>query len=179
MLTAKQLLIKQTAEAFRGRPDMPLMASLEGITQEEASWRPDEATPTIEQIVRHIAWAKSRFCQQGFSTAMVLIDKSVNDDGDTADLPWEFPCGAAFGNTVSGGIAEAVKLLEQAHRVLTDCLDSVPDAKLEEPIPTNHGKSAANFFWIMLMHDLYHSGQIRTRRTLYRAGLRPPASSQS
>jgi hypothetical protein len=27
MLTARQLLIKQTAEAFRGRADMPLMAS--------------------------------------------------------------------------------------------------------------------------------------------------------
>src|SRR5580698_9722222 len=153
MLTAKQLLIMQTAEAFRGRPDMPLMASLEGITQEEASWRPDEATPTIEQIVRHIAWAKSRFCQQGFGTSIVLIDKSVNDDGDTAALPWEFPCGAAFGCGVAGGITEAVKLLEQAHRVLTDCLESFPEAKLEEPIPTHHGKSAANFFWIMLMHD--------------------------
>jgi hypothetical protein len=30
MLTAKQLLIKQTAEAFSGRPDMPLLASLDG-----------------------------------------------------------------------------------------------------------------------------------------------------
>src|SRR5580658_10371186 len=104
MLTAKQLLIKQTAEAFRGRPDMPLMASLDGITQEEASWRPDERAPTIEQIVRHVAWAKSRFCQQGFGTLMVLIDKSVNDDGDSIALPWEFPCGAAFGSAVAGGI---------------------------------------------------------------------------
>src|ERR1700722_19836973 len=124
MLTAKRLLIKQTAEAFRGRPDMPLMASLEGVTQEEASWRPDEKTPTIEQIVRHIAWAKSRFCEQGFTTPMVLIDKNVNDDGDTADLPWEFPCGAAFGTTIASGITEAVKLLEQAHRVLTECLEA-------------------------------------------------------
>ncbi len=151
---------------------MPLMASLDGITQQEATWQPDEKTPTIEQIVRHIAWAKSRFCQQGFTTPMVLIDKNVNDDGDTADLPWEFPCGAAFGTTIAGGIAEAVKLLQQAHRVLTECLESFPEAKLEEPIPTHHGKTAANFFWIMLMHDLYHSGQIRTRRTFYRAGLR-------
>ncbi len=170
MLTAKQLLLKQTAEAFRGRPDMPLMASLEGVTEEEASWRPDESTPTIEQIVRHIAWAKSRFCRQGFGTPMVLIDPSVNDDGDCAELPYEFPCGAAWGCGSAKGIDGAIKLLEQAHRVLMECLESCTEESLEKPIPTNHGKSAANFFWVMLMHDIYHAGQIRTRRTIYRAG---------
>jgi len=172
MLTAKQLLIKQTAEAFRGRPDMPLMAPLEGITQAEASWRPEETTPNIEQIVRHLAWAKSRFCQQGFRTPMVLIDKSINDEGDSADLPWEFPCGAAWGCTSAAGISQAIKLLEQAHGVLTGCLESCTEESLEKPIPTNHGKSAANFFCVMLMHDLYHAGQIRTRRTVYRAAAR-------
>ena len=168
MLTAKQLLVKQTTEAFRGRPDMPLMVSLEGITQEEASWRPDEATPTIEQIVRHIAWAKSRFCHQGFGTPMVIVDKDVNDDGDCADLPQEFPCGAAWGCTSAKGISEAIQLLERAHCVLTECLESCTEESLEKPIPTNHGKSAANFFWVMLLHDIYHAGQIRTRRTVYR-----------
>lgn len=169
MLTAKQLLLKQTAEAFRGRADMPLMASLEGITQDEASWRPDEATPTIEQIVRHIAWAKSHYCRQGFGTPMAITDPFVNDDGDSAGLPWEFFCGAAWGCSLAAGIGEAVKLLEQTHRVLTDCLETCTEESLEKPIPTTHGKSAAHFFWVMIMHDLYHAGQIRTRRTMYRS----------
>jgi hypothetical protein len=172
MLTAKQLLIKQTAEAFSGRPDMPLMAALQGVTQEEASWRPDENTPSIEQIVRHVAWAKSRFCHRGFGTPIVLDDPLVNDDGDTADLPLEFPCGAAWGGKLSSGIAGAIQLLRESHRVLTECLESCGDEQLEQPIPTHHGKSAANFFWIMAMHDLYHAGQIRTRRTMYCALMR-------
>jgi uncharacterized damage-inducible protein DinB len=169
VFTAKQLLLKQTAEAFRGRADMPLIAALEGITQEEADWKIDEGTPTIEQIVRHVAWAKSRFCQQGFGTGMVLDDPGVNQDGDCEGLPWEFPCGAGWGMKSAGGIAEAIKLLEKAHRVLTECLESCTDEALERPIPTHHGKTAANFFWIMIMHDIYHAGQIRTRRTIYRA----------
>ena len=168
MLSAKQLLLKQTAEAFRGRSDMPLMASLDGVTQEEASWRPDESTPSIEQIVRHIAWAKSRYCQRGFGREMVLIDWSVNDDGDCADLPWEFPCGAGWGLSLAPGIDGAIKLLEQSHQGLVECLMSCSEESLEQPIPTSHGKSAAHFFWIMLMHDLYHAGQMRTRRTLYK-----------
>jgi hypothetical protein len=169
LLTARQLLITQTAEAFRGRQDMPLMASLAGITQEEASWRPNENTPTIEQIVRHVAWAKSWYCHLGFGTPMVVIDPAVNDDGDCVALPFEFPCGAGWGLNSAAGIGGAIELLEQAHRVLTKCLESCADEAMEKPIPTNHGKTAANFFWVMLMHDLYHAGQIRTRRTVYRA----------
>ncbi len=105
MLSAKQLLLKQTAESFRSRPDMPLFASLHDITPEEASWHIDENTPSIEQLVRHIAWAKSRFCQRGFGTAMPIIDESVNDDGDCADLPNEFPCGAAWGCSAAPELA--------------------------------------------------------------------------
>ena len=169
MPTAKQLLIQQTTDAFRGRPDMPLTAALEGVTQEEASWSFDSAAPTIEQIVRHIAWAKSHFCCQGFGTPMPINDPTVNDDGDSPDLPFEFPCGAGWGTKSAPGIAQAVKLLEQAHQILIGCLESLPENALEKPIPTHHGKTAANFFWIMLMHDLYHAGQIRTRRTMFQS----------
>lgn len=169
MPTAKQLLLKQTAEAFSGRSDMPLMASLADITQAEASWSPDKDSPTAEQLVRHVAWAKARYCQQAFGTAMPIVDDSVNGDGDCAELPWEFPCGAAWGSAVAPGIQEAIKLLAQTHAILTKCLETLPDEALDQPIPTNHGKSAAHFFWMMIMHDLYHAGQIRTRRTAWRA----------
>jgi len=149
---------------------MSLMGSLEGVTQEEASWVLDKNAPTIEQIVRHVAWAKSRFCQQGFGTAMVLDDPVVNEDGDCADLPWEFPCGAGWGSKSAAGIVEAVQLLRQAQRILNECLESCTEEMLERPMANHHGKkSAANFFWIMIMHDIYHAGQIRTRRTMHRA----------
>jgi uncharacterized damage-inducible protein DinB len=179
MPTAKQLLLKQTAEAFSGRPDMSIMASLKEITQAEASWRPDATVPSIEQIVRHVAWAKSRFCFEGFTRPMGLVDDSVNETGDSAQLPWEFPCGAAWGSSVSPGIGQAVELLENAHRGLTECLEASSEESLDKPIPTHHGKSAAHFFWIMLMHDLYHAGQIRTRRTVCRAGHAEPTGQSA
>ena len=58
-----------------------------------------------------------------------------------------------------------------AHDVLTGCLESCTEESLELPIPNHHGKSAAHFFWIMIMHDLYHAGQIRTRRTIVQVAL--------
>ena len=165
MITVKGLLLQQTADGFHGRPDMSLMASLRGITQEEASWRPDANTPTAEQLVRHVAWAKARYCHEGFGVPMPVADPCVNDDGDADSVPWEFPCGAAWACSIATGIGEAVKLLEQSHRVLTACLEACSEEALDWPIPTRHGKSAANLFWIMVMHDVYHAGQIRTRRT--------------
>jgi len=101
---------------------------------------------------------------------MFLIDDAVTDDGDSADLPLEFPCGAAWGTHQAPGIQEAINLLKHSHDTLTKCLENCTEGSLDQPIPTRHGKSAAHFFWIMIMHDIYHAGQIRTRRTMYRAG---------
>lgn len=168
MGTAKQLLTKHVEEAFRGRPDMPLAASLAGVTQEEAAWQPDPSLPSIEQLVRHVAWAKSFYCREGFGRPMVIHDPSVNDDGDVADLPLEFPCGAGWGRATHPGIDGAIRLLEETQQVLVECLTGCTDEQLDQPIPTRHGRTAAHFFWVMAMHDLYHAGQIRTRRSLYR-----------
>ncbi len=165
----KEFLLKQTVEAFSGRADMSIMGALAGITQQEASWRADEEMPTAEQIVRHVAWAKNRYCCQGFGVDMVIEDSSVNESGDGGGLPWEFPCGAAWGCEQMPGIEGAVGLLERAQEVLLGCLEACTEVTLGRAIATHHGRvSAANFFSVMVMHDLYHAGTIRTRRSIWR-----------
>src|SRR4051812_9790549 len=99
---------------------------------------------------------------------MVLRDDTVDDEGDSAALPWEFPCGAAWGCGAAPGMLGAVGLLERAHRIVVECLEACPEDALERPVPGRHGRSAAHLFGVLLMHDLYHAGQIRTRRTVYR-----------
>lgn len=149
-MAIKELLLKQTAEAFGGNDEMSLKASLRQITPAEASWRPGEKVRTAEQIVRHLAWCKSWYCEQGFGTPMLTIDERASD------------------------LDQAIALLEESQRVLVQCLESCSEERLPQPIPTKfHGESAAHFFWIMLMHDLYHAGQIRTRRTMFRQSPRP------
>ncbi len=168
MPTCKQLLIEQTAEAFDGRKDMSLMAALDQITAAQASWRVDENVPTAEQLVRHVAWAKTTYCHQAFNVPMVLVDPSVNDDGDHPSLPWEFPCGAAYGLDAAAGIAGAIDLLVRAHRVVVECLQACTEDALDRPVPGRHGRSAVHLFSILMIHDIYHAGQIRTRRRLCR-----------
>jgi hypothetical protein len=166
MGTVKELLLAQTALAFEGRPDMSLMAALKGITHDEACWRLDASMPSAQELVRHVAWAKTKYCRDGFGVAMVLEDPAVNDDGDHASLPWEFPCGAAFGIVNAPEMNGAIDLLTRAHAVVVRCLESCSEEQLAEPVPGRHGKSAAHLFTILMIHDLYHAGQIRTRRTV-------------
>lgn len=145
MLAAKHLLVKETCEAFGGNDEMSVKAALWQITQEEASWRPEAGMRTAEQIVRHLAWCKAWYCEQGFGRPMLQIDEQAHD------------------------IAEAMQLLDAAHQTLSECLQGCTEEQLAKPIPTQfHGESAAHFFWVMLMHDLWHGGQIKTRRRLYR-----------
>lgn len=161
----KELLQTQLNAAFRGRPDMPLMAALEGVSDDEAMWRPAPDAPNIEEIVRHIAWSKNRFCQQAFGVDMVIDDPNVSDEGETDGVPWEFPCGCAWGREAAPGVGGAVALLEKVQVVFAACLDGLSEEALEQPLDVHHGKTAFNFFWTMIMHDVFHAGQIRTRRT--------------
>jgi hypothetical protein len=165
-MTLKQLLLEQTALAYDGRPDMSLTASLQGVTQEAATWRPNLDLPTIEQLVRHLAWAKSTYCRDAFGKPAVLDDPSCDEMGDTPGLSQEFPCGAGWGVDMAPGINGAIDLLRRSHTALVECLESCQEESLARPLPHRHGKSGAHFFSVMLMHDVYHAGQIRTRRTM-------------
>ena len=167
MPTAKQLLVTQLTQSFEGRKDMPLMGVLADISDEQAGWQSTATTPSIDQLVRHIAWSASVYCRDGFGTPMVAEDPGVSAEGDTEGIPWEFPCGSGFGRTSHPGIAGAIDLLRRSQATMLGCLEALPDEALDRPIPNRHGRTAAHFFWIMIMHNLYHAGQIRTRRTMH------------
>ena len=141
ILDTKKLLIKQTLEAFEG--EMSLMGALDDLTQEEASWRFNNTTWTIEEIIYHVASCKIEYCKQGFGQS-VPYDKLLDD--------------------VSALLAN----LDQAHELMARCLTGCTEEALDQPIPTQwHGESAAHFFWIMVMHRVSHAAQIRTLRRAY------------
>ncbi len=175
---AAELIRLQLKLAFDGRPDMSLMGALAGITEREASWTPvgfaadpssdhhEPIFPTVDEIVRHVAWSKSRYCQQTFGTAMPFDDSAVDSEGDTESVAWEMPCGCAWGREAHPGVAGAIGLLHAAQTIVLQCLRGYDGARLSQPIDGRHGSTAGNFFVTIAIHDTYHAGQIRTRRTL-------------
>jgi hypothetical protein len=143
-MNVKQFLLKQTQEAYAGDPEMSLKVALEGLTQAEAAWRINETTWTIEEILYHVASCKIEYCRQGFGR---WTEEYAQPTGD---------------------IEPMLALLSRAHEHLVQCLESCSEADLDEPIPTSsHGKSAAHFFWIMIMHDITHASEIGMIRRAY------------
>jgi uncharacterized damage-inducible protein DinB len=142
-LKTKQLLLKQLHDAFSGDDEMSLQASLGDLSQEEASWRMNDTTWTIEEILYHVASCEIEYCRQGFGKRLEY-DKPIGDVG------------------------QMLVLLDKAHAHLAGCLERCSEAALDQPIPTEwHGESAAHFFWIMIMHRVSHAAQIRTIRRAY------------
>jgi uncharacterized damage-inducible protein DinB len=139
-VNAKQLLLKQLRDAYSGDGEMSLLASLHDLAQEEASWRMNETTWTIEEILYHVAACEIEYCRQGFGK------------------------GLEHGKPI-GDIEQMLVLLGEAHALLVSCLEACAEEDLDRPIPTEwHGESAAHFFWIMIMHRVSHAAQIRTIR---------------
>lgn len=151
-MTAKELILKQVHDAFSGDDEMSLKASIGELTQEEASWKPNDSTWTIEEIIYHIAYWKIEYCRQGFGKWQPEVERTI------------------------GNIDRTIDLLDVAHEHLEQCLRELPDQALDKPIRSKyqgesatvcHGESAAHFFSIMLMHDISHGAQIRAIRRTY------------
>jgi uncharacterized damage-inducible protein DinB len=144
-MNIKELLIKQTSEAFEG--EMSLMSALVDLTQEEASWRLNDKTWTIEEIIYHVASCKIEYCKQGFGKWRADYPKPIGD------------------------IDNMLRLLAEAQDHLVDCLLSCSLEDLDRPINTRfHGQSAGHFFWIMIMHDISHGAQIGMIRRAFGTG---------
>ena len=152
-MNAKELLEKQTREAFSG-DEMSLKAALRGLSQAEAAWKPNRETPSIEGIVRHVAACKVMYCKQAFGDCPLEDDVPAGDLGRTLD--W----------------------LDRAHQHLSECLRAISPENLLSPVPTRfHGESAAHLFWVLLMHDVCHGGQILVIRREYRSRGRDAAAA--
>jgi len=142
-MNTKQLLLKQLQDAYSGDEEMSLQASLADLTAEEASWRMNDTTWTIAEILYHLYSCEIEYCKQGFGQS-ISYDKPLDDVGALAAL------------------------LGQAHALMVRCLEACSEEALDRPIPTLwHGESAAHFFWIMVMHRVSHAAQIRTLRRAY------------
>jgi hypothetical protein len=98
-LRAKELLLKQLHDVYSGDDEMSLQASLGDLSQAEASWRMNDTTWTIEEILFHVPPCEHPWGQRVFR---------VHDpDGHIVGVGEPIP--AVIGRLLGGGMsAEAV-----------------------------------------------------------------------
>ncbi len=143
-MTTKALLIAQTRRAFDGDPEMSLKCSLAELQAEELTRRDNAELWTIGEILYHVASVKIEYCKQGFGR-------------------WD----ESHGRPVAD-LAALLDLLDRAQAHLLECLADCDEEDLARPLATQyHGESAAQFFSVMIAHDIAHGAQIRALRRAF------------
>ena len=120
----------------------PFKASIEGLTAEQASWRPSgEATKTIWENVNHLTYYKERLTAQleGREWNRTLdgnetfyLTEQQNDDRE-----WR----------------AVVERVETAHRLLREALSGMTIEELQQ-------NALEEKLLEIMLHDAYHTGQI-------------------
>ena len=127
---------------------------LDGVTAEQAAYRPAPDVHSIEELVLHMATWKRVVASR--------IRGRVFDPTTEQDWP---PTGPADATR----FAAAVAGLEEAHRELVKAASAIEDSALGEP---GTSKSSSRYILLhgVVQHDLYHAGQIAVLRKLAAGG---------
>ena len=131
-----------------------LRSSIRRVSVEQAVWRPGRGRHNVAEIVVHCAYWK------------YAVRRRIR-----RDKRGSFPLKGSNWFTLPGRLTDAqwrdyVALLDEQHRRLREAIAAAPSSRLST---TRSGKSvfAAHVYGIVL-HDTYHTGQIRTLKVLYK-----------
>jgi len=133
----------------------PLGMALEGITEEQADWRPPgEAGNTIRENVHHLIFYKERFLNKWYGVETPAQPRISNTD--------------TFQPAVNGAEGEAweatKKRLAEAHAKIGFIIEAMDDAVYDKDVVKD--SPAGPWLTSLYVHDAYHCGQIILLRKL-------------
>ncbi|QAY67198.1 DinB family protein [Paenibacillus protaetiae] len=156
----------------------PLGEALEGLTAEQANWRPEGAAAhTIAEIVRHLTYYKEQFRSRlsgddkpdyGEPAASNEATFEVSQRGGSAggsEAAAEAPedgGGPAGGSDEEAWLA-AVERLDRVHHAVRALLAELDKKDFERLISQ---QKLGTWAFSLIMHDAYHTGQIIQLRKL-------------
>ncbi len=156
---AKELLnalLAQLDGAFEGDREHSLLGNLRNVGEADWVWRPsgsaEEGGRSIHDIVWHVGACKYMYEDYAFG------DGSRRWDEPFIDAPAE-----------PRPMGEMLEWVHAGHARLVDSVGALADdAELERLRLTNWGEQLATrrIIEIMVMHDLYHAGEINHLRAL-------------
>jgi uncharacterized damage-inducible protein DinB len=163
-----ELLALQMREAYE-----PLRRRVDGLTDEEFYWEPVPGAWTVRQLPDG-RWDAdyeepdpdpSPFTTIGWRLVHVATCKVVYHDHafGPGKMSW-----ATLDHPHT--TEQAIGMLEEGQRLLTEDLANLDDAGLDVEVATNWGEQwpAWRIFWTMIDHDSHHGGEIGALRDLYR-----------
>ncbi|RED66200.1 DinB family protein [Cohnella lupini] len=147
-------LLMQGWDAIYEKEDWypPLKDALDGVTSEQAVWRPaGEHVNTIWESVNHLTYYKERLLKR------LTGEESEYPPGLTNDDTFRVP------STSEEDWRKALAKLRAVHIGIREIISNMKETRLEEKIPRTPIGS-----WIhsLILHGAYHTGQIVFLRKL-------------
>ena len=154
---ALEVLLRMLDEAYRKTAwhGPNLRGSIARIDATEAAWRPQPRRKCIAEIAVHCAYWK-------YSVRRRILG-AERGSFTLKGSNW-FPLPRKL---TAQTWNEYRKLLDDEHAALRDAVADVPPGRLAKT-PTGSKTTYANLIYGIAMHDVYHAGQIRTLRSLYK-----------
>ena len=158
--TLIEALLSQLDTAFEGDAEHSLLANLRNVGEDDWTWRPPGADGrdgrSIHEIVWHVGACKYLYEHHAFGAATMRFDDPLVAK-PAAPRP----------------MAEMLEWAHDGHHRLIDGVRALDDdSELESQRPTNWGERMVTrrIIEIMVMHDLYHAGEINHLRTQRQGG---------
>ena len=150
-----ELLLEMLDQAFdrKGWHGTTLRGSLRGMDAEQALWRPAPGRHNIWELTVHAAYWK-------YAVRRRLVGDAM---GSFARKPSNWPAVPTRADQKAWKLD--IRLLESEHRLLRECVRTLPPARLEERSPQGVWTNAEEIHGIAA-HDLYHTGQIQLIKKL-------------
>lgn len=152
-----QLRRAHDGDAWHGSPVMQI---LNGVTAEQAAWRPPNGAHSIWELVLHMTgWRNEVAARVTGKPAGEPIEGDYPPVGDTTRQRWR----------------AALDALDASHRRLVDVTRGLTDGQLLEPTndPRDRslgtGVTAYELLHGIVQHDAYHAGQIAVLKRIHKS----------
>ena len=133
-MNVKDVLLAQLNACHENTWFVSLLNSVEGLTEEQANWKPSESTNSIFEIVNHLIFYNERYLNR-----FIDIPNEKNDYNNT------------FRNRKELNWNDAVKKITEIMSEWKNVVMEVDNKKLDEKAP-----DLAH----LTIHTTYHTGQI-------------------
>lgn len=154
-MTIEQMLLKQFDHCYdKNGWFVALKNALEGVTAEQAAWKPEGADNSIWASLNHLNYYNNAYLQR-FKGIDYEYSITTNEQ--------------SFESTV-GSTAEAWRAeLDRLDSIMTEwreVLAAADETRLAEIVPKKPGTTWADIVIDMNIHNAYHGGQILLLRKL-------------
>lgn len=154
-METKQILLKQFDTCYdRNGWFVAVRNALDGVTAEEAVWKPAGADNSIRQTLAHLSY---------YNGAYLLRFKGIDYEYDVADNDATFRGGEV-------NDAEWKAEVEKFDAIMTEwreLLRTADESKFDQPVPQKSERKWWELLADINAHNAYHGGQILLLRKLH------------